>query len=122
MPDSFSALQRICRRSRPARSPSFLPDGRHFLFADVSTGNREIFVGSLESFEVRRLLTADSPALYASPGYLVFVRQGTLLAQPFDAKKLEVTGDAVPIAEQVAFDGAAPAFSVSDNGTAFISI
>ena len=101
------------------RFPSFLPDGKHFLFSDVSNGTApEIFWGSLESAEVHPLLASDSGALYAPPGYLLFVRQGTLLAQPFDAKKMALTGEAVPIAEQVAFDIAgAWGFSVSDNGT-----
>jgi Tol biopolymer transport system component len=97
--------------------PSFLPDGNHFLFADAGTGDRNIFVGSLESVEARRLLAADSAAVYAPPGYLLFVRQGTLLAQPFDPNKLELTGEAVAVAEQVAFDAIGRGFSVSEGGT-----
>ena len=100
------------------RSPSFLPDGKHYLFSDVTiTTAPEIFWGSLESGEVHPLLAADSGALYAPPGYLLFVRQGTLFAQPFDAKRMALTGEGVPIAEQVAFDvTAAKGFSASDNG------
>jgi serine/threonine protein kinase len=87
------------------RFPSFLPDGRHFFYfangpSAESTG---VFIGSLDSLESRRLLAADSPAVFAQPGYALFIRQGTLLAQPFDAEKLQLNGEAVPIAEQVAF-------------------
>jgi Tol biopolymer transport system component len=101
------------------RFPFFLPDGKHFLFADITTANdnRNVTIGSLDSPDTHRLFAADSPAIYALPGYLLFMRQGTLLAQPFDAKKLELAGAAVPIAEQVANDTVGPAFSASDNGT-----
>jgi eukaryotic-like serine/threonine-protein kinase len=82
----------------------------------MDAATREIFVGSLDSPETGRLVAAESAAIYAPPGHLLFVRQGTLLAQPFDLKKLELSGEAVPIAEQVAFDTVAPGFSASDNG------
>ena len=98
-------------------SPSFLPDGRRFLYWSQGTdGIRATIVGSLDSADTKRLLASDSPAVFASPGYLLFLRQGTLLAQPFDAARLEPTGDAVPIAEQVA-SGLGRAFSVSETGT-----
>jgi serine/threonine protein kinase/Tol biopolymer transport system component len=96
--------------------PFFLPDGKHFLFT-TTTGDRTVFVGSLDSADARRLMAADSAAVYASSGYILFVRQGTLLAQQFDPRKLELTGEAVPIAEQLAFETPAPSFSVSETGT-----
>lgn len=82
-----------------ARFPSFLPDGRHFLFFGPPGTVR---VGSLDSGDASVLLNADSSAFYAS-GYLLFQRQATLLAQVFDPKRLELTGDATPIAEGLAF-------------------
>jgi serine/threonine-protein kinase len=85
--------------------PIFLPDGRHFLYV-VDSANPEdigIYVGSLDSKEAKLLLKATSMALYSPPGYLLFVRAGTLLAQPFDADRLELRGDAIPIAEGVQF-------------------
>jgi Tol biopolymer transport system component len=97
-------------------SPFFLPDGKHFLFTALR-GDRAVFVGSLESTDAPRLTAADSAALYASSGHLLFVRQGTLLAQPFDPKRLKFTGEAVPIAEQVASETMHPSFSVSETGT-----
>jgi hypothetical protein len=88
---------------------------KHFLF--TALGDRGIFVGSLDSADAHRLAAADSAAVYASSGHILFVRQGTLLAQSFDPNKLELTGEAVPIAEQLAFETSAPSFSVSENGT-----
>lgn len=87
---------------RSHRMPSFLPDGRHFTF--IPEGTTEIFLGSLDSEETKRLQSADSDAVYAPPGYLLFVRQGTLLAQVFDARKLELAGEPFSIAERVASD------------------
>ncbi len=103
------------------RFPSFLPDGRHFLYFVISPGSSEnsgVFVGSLDSNESKRLLGADSNALYSAPGGLLFVRQGTLLFQSFDPKKLELSGHPTPVAEQVASVAGTymSAFSVSENG------
>jgi Tol biopolymer transport system component len=94
-------------------SPFFLPDGKHFLFTTLRD-DRAVFVGSLDSADARQLIAADSAAVYASSGHLLFVRQGTLLAQPFDPKELKLTGEAVAIAEQLAFETMAPSFSVSE--------
>jgi serine/threonine protein kinase len=100
--------------------PSFLPDGHHVLFAASSTndGAYAVFGASLDTGEMRRLLGADTSAVYAAPGYLLFVRQGTLLAQSFDAKTLALSGDPFPIAERV--ESAAPpglvSFSASSSG------
>jgi serine/threonine protein kinase len=96
--------------------PFFLPDGKHFLFSTVR-GDRAVFAGSLDSADALQLTASDSAAVYASSGHLLFVRQGTLLAQPFDPKKLKFAGEAVPIAEQVAFETMAPSFSVSETET-----
>jgi Tol biopolymer transport system component len=92
------------------RYPYFLPDGRHFLYQRVSNRpeNTGIYIGSLdvkpEQQSTRRLMPAESNVVYASDGksgYLLFLREGTLFAQPFDVGKLELASDAVPIAEQV---------------------
>jgi eukaryotic-like serine/threonine-protein kinase len=94
--------------------PWFLPDGRHFLYGAVRAAGpraeRWVCAGSLDSKETNCLLKADSVAVYAPPGYLLYLRGGTLMAQPFDAKRLLVTGDAVPIASS------AGSFSISANG------
>src|SRR6185295_11644741 len=65
------------------RYPYFLPDGRHFLFQRQQKG---IWAASL-----------DSPVVYAPQGYLVFIRNDALVAQAFDAAKLRIAGEAMPI-------------------------
>ena len=102
------------------RFPWFLPDGRHFLYTafDTDTEKTAVYAGDLDSKNRKLVLAAYSNAVYAPPGYLLFVRERTLMAQPFDAGKLQTTGDAVPVAEQI--DSAGPAvqhqFSASQNG------
>src|SRR5262245_26328728 len=100
------------------RSPSFLPDGHHFLYfaqgADEAAG---VFLGTLDSGDSRRLLPAESAAMYSpQTGDLMYLRQSTLLRQSFDVKTLEVTGDPIPVAEHIGLNNGTGAFSVSDNG------
>ncbi|MFQ5701717.1 MAG: hypothetical protein ACE5HU_07735, partial [Acidobacteriota bacterium] len=110
------------RNEETHRYPRFLPDGRHFLFLARVRGQGRgeqtaIYVGSLDSEERQLLFHVDSNAAYVS-GHLLFVRDRTLMAQPFDPDRLEFTADAVPLAESVRFDQAYSRgiFSVSDNG------
>jgi hypothetical protein len=82
--------------------PSFLPDGRHFLYhVWGSPGARGLYIGQLDGSRALRLLDADAPAVYASSGHLLFVRQGTLYAQLFDPVGLALTGEPFPVAERV---------------------
>jgi Tol biopolymer transport system component len=99
--------------------PSFLPDGRHFTYfaGGTSASVSGVYLGSLDSLVGTRLLAADSSAKYASPGYLLFVRKGTLLAQAFDGTKI-ISDETIPLAESVSVvSSGSPSFSVSDNGT-----
>lgn len=103
------------------RYPEFLPDGRHFLYYALGKhGVTGVYVASLDGGGQKRVLEADSKAVFANPGFLVFLRQGTLLAQRFDLKKLAVTGEPLPLAEHVnpveGFTSSA-AISTSDDGT-----
>jgi Tol biopolymer transport system component len=90
--------------------PSFLPDGRRFLFtAKLWTGAAEssaqgIYLGSLDSPEITHLLPDLSSAVYAPPGYLVFVRGGTLTAAPFDLAAGRLTGSPALIGGMVAVE------------------
>jgi dipeptidyl aminopeptidase/acylaminoacyl peptidase len=100
--------------------PYFLPDGRHFLFLvrNAQPDNSGIYVGTLDSKEIRKLLQIHSSVAYAPPGYVLFVRESTLMAQGFDADTLELQGDAFPLVEQTVRNlvtGRAM-FSVSENG------
>jgi len=85
----------------------------------MASANWNISVASLDSQENTRLLGALSKAVYAPPGYLLFVREGTLMAQPFDAKRIELTGEAFPVAEDVEDSRTTgnAAFTVSTNGS-----
>jgi serine/threonine protein kinase/Tol biopolymer transport system component len=100
--------------------PSFLPDGKHYLYLSWSSeaDKRAIFVGSLGSKDTTRLLAADSNAQYA-PGYVLFRREATVLAQPFDAGSLALSGGPVQIVSEVGFNisNGRGFFNVSQNGT-----
>lgn len=99
--------------------PHFLPDGRHFLYlkSDLDYKGDTILIGSLDTGQSRPLLRMSSRVEYTPPGYLLYVREGTLLAHPFDAEKLGFTGDPIPIAEQVNYFGPTgyADFSVSES-------
>jgi Tol biopolymer transport system component/predicted Ser/Thr protein kinase len=111
------------------RFPWFLPDGRHFLYATLASGEKNgVFAGDIDSKSDpknrQRVLAGNSMAVYAPPGYLLFVRDRTLMAQRLDAANLQTVGDAVPVAEQVDSTSTAAQyqFSVSENGVlAYIS-
>jgi Tol biopolymer transport system component/tRNA A-37 threonylcarbamoyl transferase component Bud32 len=101
--------------------PTFLPDGRHFLYFRSGPPDVEgMYVGSLDvdagNQSRQRTLATDVPATFAN-GYLFFLRAGTLMAQPFDARRLELQDAPVPVAENVGitwyFTGM---FSVTDDG------
>ena len=99
--------------------PVFLPDGHHFLYASfpVSGDQQTEMVGSVDSKETTTLFKTNSRVLYAEPGYLLYVRENTLVAQKFDAKSATLQGEAVPVGEGLGVDSVGLAsFSVSRNG------
>ena len=102
------------------RYPQFLPDGKHFLFlAGSTTGqNNATYAASVNGGEPKLLIRADTNAVYAPPVYLLFVRQGTLMAQRFDADNMTLIGDAMPLAKNVAviLPLWRATFTVSENG------
>jgi Tol biopolymer transport system component len=100
------------------RSPSFLPDGKHFLYYSVGSPEiKGIYISSLDGGEPLRLFDADTNAIYAS-GQLLFVQNSALMRRPFNAATLQFSGDSVPVADSVGTDGTnIAAVSVSDNGT-----
>ncbi|HEV2064029.1 MAG TPA: protein kinase, partial [Thermoanaerobaculia bacterium] len=117
------------KRDYSHRFPFFLPDGRHFLYLAQGVqigqgGGQEVCIGSLDSKERRSLLRVNSNAVFApsSPGaasgHILFLRERTLLAQPFDAKRLRFSGEAFPMGEQVQYFGnfGFGVFTASDNG------
>jgi serine/threonine protein kinase len=97
--------------------PEFLPDGRHFLFLVYGRGDEGIHVGSLDSKEHHLVLREESTALYAEPGYLLFGRNGVLMVQRFDAKRLQPSGEPIRVVDTVeSASGGGYTFSVSRNG------
>lgn len=92
-------MGRFC--SRPRRTVGGSPE------------TRGVYLGQLDGSEPRRLLDADSSAVYASTGHLLFVRKGTLVAQAFDPVKREVTGSPFPVAENVTVDATMSATALS---------
>jgi Tol biopolymer transport system component len=101
--------------------PVPLPDGRHFLYLgwNIEVEDRGLYIGSLSGAAPVRLMKTDSMALYADPGFLLFSKKNTLLAQRFDARALKLEGEPVRLGDDVEIEtlqGRA-AFSVSENGT-----
>jgi hypothetical protein len=99
------------------RWPYFLPDGRHFLYF-VRGKELGVHLGSLDSPEKKLILPTTSNAAFSLGGHLLWWREGSLLAQPFDARRLELTGSPVLVAEHVLLSATQnlAAFSVSQNG------
>jgi eukaryotic-like serine/threonine-protein kinase len=85
--------------------PTFLPDGRHFLFVarNLDPEKTSIMVGSLDSKEVQPLFHADSAAIFAEPGYVLFARDSALVAWRFDPDRLRMVGEPVPVLENVRY-------------------
>ena len=98
------------------RLPSFLPDGRHFLYR-VDGDEEGIYVGTLGSPEGRRLTRADGPAVYVPQGFLIFPLQGALVAQRFDFDTLTLTGATAVVAESPLLFGGRVARESRDRGT-----
>jgi eukaryotic-like serine/threonine-protein kinase len=98
--------------------PEFLPDGRHFLFTSVGTDDAQtLTVGALDSKDETALFKTTSRVVYADPGYLLYVREQTLVAQRFNPRSLALSGEPVPIGEGLGVDTVGLAsFSVSRTG------
>jgi serine/threonine protein kinase len=100
---------------RGRQYPNFLPDGRHYLYlASGPAPERQAYVGMFDSAERDQLHGIESQAIYSTSGHVMFRRGTALLAQPFDATRLALTGEAVPIVEPFRVNGA---FSISQTGT-----
>jgi len=105
-------------------SPQFLPDGRHFIYLSLGPRkeDRGIYVGALDSDLRKRVVATEYKAAYAAPGWLLYLQEATLVAQQFDAARLELSGEPSPIlSEAVVLSpgpmlGGGAAFSVSDSG------
>ena len=102
------------------RWPHFLPDQRHFIYwarSPMGPAGQALYVGALDSAETKLIAKGIATATYAN-GDVLFLREQTLLAQPFDSSRLELTGEARLIAEHIAVNGPSgvPEFSASETG------
>jgi Tol biopolymer transport system component len=99
--------------------PEFLPDGKHYLYMALGQKPEDSAyrIGSIDSPETKTFASAQTMLAYAPPGYLLFVRDRTLVAQPFDANAIKTKGEPIPLAEQIGTDAVGLArFSVSRDG------
>jgi serine/threonine protein kinase/Tol biopolymer transport system component len=110
----------ISLAERDHTQPQFLPDGRHFLYKAWSDKpeNMAIYIGSLDSRMKTRIMGNEKRVLYAPPGFMLFLREQTLMAQPFDVDRLQFTGEARPIVEGVMYDkeSGTSGFDASNDG------
>jgi len=103
------------------RWPAFLPDGKHFIYFQFGRDSQggvqgSIHLRAIDSQQDTTLVDSDYRGQYAN-GHLVFPRGGNLITQSFDESKLKVTGNPVPIAEQIRSDSrGAAAFALSNDG------
>src|SRR5579859_1683946 len=98
------ALSTVDAKETSHRWPDFLPDGNHLLYFAHGTTSADsgIYLAALDSKDRKLLLHNDSNAIYAAPGYLLFVRDNTLVAQRFNLRSLALEGEAKPVADHVA--------------------
>jgi Tol biopolymer transport system component len=97
--------------------PQFLPDGRHFFFT-VNGFRPEytgVFIASLDSKDRKKIRPDLTPVRYIEPGYLFFVRNNKLMAQQFENKRFELTGDPIPLADNNSNNSTGPHFAASNN-------
>ena len=116
---TVAVKQDAARKEMQIGWPEFMPDGRHFIYMSINqkVDDSAYRIGQLDSTETKPFAPAQTMLTYAPPGYLLFVRDRTLVAQPFDAKAMKTTGEPVPLAEQIGTDSVGLArFSVSRDG------
>ena len=103
------------------RFPLFLPDHKHFLYAALppKEGHYEIYAGSVDGGKPTHVLQANSGAVYAPPGVLLYRKSGNVVVQPFDPAALKIKGSPGSLranSTPTNRSGAA-GFSASTNGT-----
>jgi len=121
----LSGFEQKIATTMSSRWPVFLPDGNHFIYTSVDFGAdlqgeaSAVYLAALDSKEHRRLVSSNSNAAYVPPGYLLFFRNRSLMAQRFDAERLQVIGDGFALANDVEYlsSVARALFSGSENGS-----
>jgi eukaryotic-like serine/threonine-protein kinase len=109
------------------RWPSFLPDGRHFLYLNVGPQREQagVWMATLDGQKLKRVVVTEENAIYAmslagkaaGKSYLLFLRERILLAQPFDVARMETTDEPLQLADQVEYSRKSKGyFSASETG------
>ncbi len=115
-----AAVTKLGGTGHTHRNPIFLPDGKHFLFTQrlVAAPVGDLYAGSLDGSEPKLVVQQASNGVYAQ-GYLLYLHDRNLMAQHFDPKAIAVSGNPVPVAQNVEYWGPKDLgnFSVSSTGT-----
>jgi Tol biopolymer transport system component len=128
MPKALTTLD-PSRSENSHRAPQFLPDGRHFLFTSRCSQRESnaLYIGSLDSTGVTRVMPAQSRVAYApapsgGPGTLLFYRDGALVGQRFDVESATLQGEPVPVFDKISYVAASiqAGFRVSADGRVVI--
>ncbi len=105
---------------RAYRYPVFLPDGRHFLYTlNLGDQSNGVYLAALDNPAARRILADQSSVVWVPPspasqhGHLLFIRESSFMAQPFDTRTFQLAGEAFPIAGQASLG--------TDNSYALVS-
>jgi serine/threonine-protein kinase len=99
-------------------APMLLPGGRAVLFHVVIDAGRRIVALDLHTGNQKTVVEGGSYPVYVNTGHLVFFRDNTLTAVPFDASEVAVTGEPVALMQGIRYpSGGAPDFALSINGT-----
>ena len=117
-----AVLTKLTNNYTTHRWPTFLPDGKHLLYlaanhAAPTVGDTAVFWASLDGKQNKLVVSTPSNAVFAS-GYLLFVRQNALMAQPFDPSSGELRGQASVLNDDVQVDNSVwrGTFSASEKG------
>src|SRR5262249_25667919 len=112
-------VTRLAAGQSSHRWPQFLPDGRLVFFVtSVNPDTQGTYLTSVDGGEPRRVLASNTAVLFAPPNFLLEVRQGALIAHPFDPVRGTLGGNPVRVAQAVGVDNSVfrGAFSVSSGG------
>ncbi|MGO9123332.1 MAG: protein kinase domain-containing protein [Terriglobales bacterium] len=114
------AITKLGAKGHTHRNPIFLPDGKHFLFTQrvVAAPVGDLYGGSLDGGEPKLVVQQASNATYTQ-GYLLYLHDRNLMAQHFDPSAMNLSGNSVPVTENVEYWGPKDLgnFSASVTGT-----
>jgi eukaryotic-like serine/threonine-protein kinase len=113
----------IAQGERSHRWPHFLPGGTRFLYFlfSATPEHTGIYVGSVDGTTKQFLVRSGHGAAYAAPGYVLFTRDRSLMAQPFNASRLRLEGHPNTVADQIGINPLEHAhYSIAESGTVLV--